>query len=313
MKTKNLITRILVLLICGAPLILSAQQDPMVSQYMFSGHFINPAYAGSHPYANITLLGRKQWVGFEGSPLTSFLSFDTPIKNTHLAVGALLSNDQIGVTKRTQISGTFAYHLHLSERARLSAGLSLGAQFYSAELSKLKIWDENDQVFTGDIAGKTLPVAGAGLYFYTRRFYAGMSIPNVISYKPGTTLYVSGIEAARLERHYFGTVGYAIPVTKNLDIKPSVFIKVVPKAPVSVDYNLHFFLYKMLWLGVSYRGGDGGVAMVEYQATKHLRVGYSYDMAFTNMRKYNSGSHEIMLAWDFVKDDGIRYQSPRFF
>ncbi len=312
MKTKNLFTRILVLLTCGAPLILSAQQDPMISQYMFSGHFLNPAYAGSHPYANITLLGRKQWVGFDGAPLTSYLSFDMPIKKEHIGVGALVSNDQVGVTKRTTLSGSFSYHLHLSERARLSAGLSMGAQFYSAELSKLKIWDTEDQVFTSDIAGKALPVAGFGLYFYTRRFYAGVSVPNVLSYKEGTALYVNN-NIANIERHYFGTVGYAIPVTKNLDIKPSILVKAVPNAPVEFDFNLNFMIYKTLWLGAGYRQRDGGIAMIEYQATKNLRIGYAYDMAFTNLRRYNSGSHEIMVAWDFVKDNGIRYKSPRFF
>jgi type IX secretion system PorP/SprF family membrane protein len=313
MKTNKLFTRILVLLICGAPLILSAQQDPMISQYMFSGHFLNPAYAGSHPYSNITLLGRKQWVGFDGSPFTSYLSFDMPIAKQHIGIGALVSNDQIGVTKRTQVSGTFSYHLHLSEKARLAAGLSAGLQFYSAKLSKLTVWDSEDQVFTSDIAGKTLPVVGAGLYFYTQRFYAGVSLPNVLSYKPGTFAYVGGMDAPRLERHYFGTVGYAIPINKNLDIKPAILVKYVPKTPVELDYNLNFLLYKTLWLGAAYRQGDGLVGMVEYQATKNLRIGYSYDFALTNMRKYNTGTHEIMLAWDFVKDDGIRYKSPRFF
>jgi type IX secretion system PorP/SprF family membrane protein len=313
MKTRNFYTRILALLFCGAPLILPAQQDPMVSQYMFSGHFLNPAYAGSHPYGNVTLLGRKQWVGFDGSPFTTYLSFDMPIAKEHIGVGALVSNDQIGVTKRTQVSGTFSYHLHLSEKARLSAGLSLGAQFYSAKLTSLTIWDEQDQVFTSDIAGKTLPVAGLGLYYYTHRFYAGFSIPNVISYKPGTPLYWGGLDAPQLERHYFGTMGYAIPVNKNLDIKPSILVKAVPHTPVQLDYNLHVLLYKTLWLGASYRHNEGMVGMVEYNATKNLRIGYAYDMALTNMRNYNSGSHEIMLAWDFVKSDDIKFKSPRFF
>jgi type IX secretion system PorP/SprF family membrane protein len=314
MKTNKFFTRILALaLLSVAPLVLTAQQDPMISQYMFSGHFLNPAYAGSHPYSNITLLGRKQWVGIDGSPFTSYLSFDMPLANQHIGIGALVSNDQIGVTKRTQVSGTFAYHLHLSERARLAAGLSLGAQFYSAKLSKLTVWDEDDVVFNSDIAGKTLPVAGAGLYFYTTRFYAGLSIPNVINYKPGTFLYVGGLDAPRLERHYFGTVGYAIPAGKNLDIKPSILVKYVPKAPVEFDFNLNFLLYKTLWLGGGYRQNDGLVAMVEYQATKNLRVGYSYDYALTHLMHYNSGTHEIMLAWDFIKDDNIRYKSPRFF
>ncbi len=313
MKTYKIVIRFIALLICGAPLTLSAQQDPMVSQYMFSGHFLNPAYAGSHPYANITLLGRKQWVGFNGSPITSFLSFDTPLLNRKLGVGALLSYDNIGVTQRTQFSGTFSYHLQLGYKARLAGGISMGIQHYTARLSKLTVWDQNDQVFTSDINGKILPVAGAGLYFYTERFYTGLSIPNALSYKQETFLYVGNEEQPKLQRHYYGTIGYAIPAGKNLDVKPSLLAKYAAGAPVSIDYNLQLFFYKVLWVGASYRGGDGMVGLVEYQATRNLRVGYAYDFALTNLRHHNSGSHEIMLAWDFRKEDNLLHKSIRFF
>ncbi|HET6990543.1 MAG TPA: type IX secretion system membrane protein PorP/SprF [Bacteroidia bacterium] len=305
--------RILFLFICLAPMALRAQQDPMVSQHMFSGHFINPAYAGSHPYANITALGRKQWVGFDGAPFTTYLSFDMPVKNKRLGVGGLLSSDQIGVTSRLEAVGTIAYHLPVGDRATLSAGLSAGITHYHAELTKLTIWDQNDQTFVNNINGKILPVAGLGIYFYTERFYAGLSIPNVISYKPGTAINIGMNDVPFLERHYFGTIGYAIPAGKNLDIKPSVMVKYVPNSPLQADLSLHFFFYKTLWVGATYRSGDGLVGMAEYQATKNLRVGYAYDMSLSHLQNYNSGSHEIMLAWDFVKDETIRYKSPRFF
>ena len=50
---------------------LKAQQDPMLSQYMFNGLYINPAYAGSHKYWSSTLSYRNQWVGLEGAPSTA--------------------------------------------------------------------------------------------------------------------------------------------------------------------------------------------------------------------------------------------------
>ena len=54
----------------------SAQQDPMVSQYMFNGLYLNPAYAGSHDYWSSTLSYRNQWVGFEGAPETEIAAVD---------------------------------------------------------------------------------------------------------------------------------------------------------------------------------------------------------------------------------------------
>lgn len=285
----------------------------MVSQHIFSGHFINPAYAGSHPYANITALGRKQWIGFDGSPFTTYLSFDMPIEKKRIGFGALVSEDVIGVTNRFEAVGTFAYHLPVGEKAKLSMGLRAGVMHYRAQLSKLTIWDQNDQVFAADVNGKILPIAGAGMYFYTERFYAGLSIPNVISYKPGTELNNVQKDLPYLERHFFGAIGYAIPAGNNLDIKPAILVKYVPNTPLQADFSLHFFFYKTLWVGATYRSGDGVSAMVEYQATRNLRVGYAYDYSITHLQDYNSGSHEIMLAWDFVKDQTIRFKSPRFF
>lgn len=291
----------------------AAQQDPMVSQYMFSGHFLNPAYAGSHEYANITVLGRRQWIGFDGAPLTSYVSFDAPLAKKNIGYGVLLANDMIGVTNRSELAGTFSYHLKLSENAKLAFGLRAGITYYRAKLSDLVYWDQQDAVFQNDISGKVLPNSGAGIYFYTKRFYAGAAIPNVINYKPETALAINLSNSPHLERHYFATTGYVIPAGKNLDIKPAVVVKYVPNSPLQVDGNLNFFFYKTLWVGGSYRSAEGVQGMIEYQATKNLRVGYAYDMALTSLRSYNSGSHEIMIAWDFVKEEQIRYKSPRFF
>jgi len=56
--------------------LIHAQQDVMISQYMFNGLFLNPAYAGSHKYYTSTLLNRNQWVNFTGAPRTFLASVD---------------------------------------------------------------------------------------------------------------------------------------------------------------------------------------------------------------------------------------------
>ena len=51
----------------------NAQQDAMLTQYMFNGLYLNPAYAGSHEYWTSTFTYRSQWTGaqFEGAPQTA--------------------------------------------------------------------------------------------------------------------------------------------------------------------------------------------------------------------------------------------------
>jgi len=41
--------------------------------------------------------------------------------------------------------------------------------------------------------------------------------------------------------------------------------------------------------------------MVGYWMKKTFQFGYSFDMTTTNLRNYNSGTHEVMLAITFGK------------
>ena len=59
--------------VLGMATVVHAQQEVMTSQYMFNGLFLNPAYAGSHPYTSASLLHRDQWTGMAGAPTTSML------------------------------------------------------------------------------------------------------------------------------------------------------------------------------------------------------------------------------------------------
>ena len=67
-----------------------------------------------------------------------------------------------------------------------------------------------------------------------------------------------------------------------------------------------------IWFGVSYRTNDAIIGIIEYQANKRFRVGYSYDFTITEIGNYSNGSHEIMIGYDFGKDL-VNIKTPRFF
>ena len=97
---------LLLLLLAGAPL--RAQQEVMVSQYMFNGLFLNPAYAGSHPYVSGSLLHREQWTNMPGAPRTSMAAVDGPLWNNRMGLGLSVVHDQIGISRDLDISGHYA-------------------------------------------------------------------------------------------------------------------------------------------------------------------------------------------------------------
>ena len=94
-----------------------AQQDPMISQYMFNGLFLNPAYSGSHKYVTSSLLHRTQWVDFSGAPKTSLLAVDGLInsKSENMGLGLIVAHDRIGATEQTDIYANYAYQLKLKK------------------------------------------------------------------------------------------------------------------------------------------------------------------------------------------------------
>ena len=292
-----------------------AQQDVLLSQYMFNHLLINPAYAGSKEYMMATLLYRDQWVDWKDAPTTQVASLHGPLGLTNLGWGGLISHDHEGVTDRTDFYLNLAYHLKVSEKLKLGMGIRAGGSYWVRKNSDLVYWDANDPKFVEDKATDFLPNVGAGFYLYSKHFYAGISTPEILSYDPSKSLSVNTNEAKAIPhqvRHYFATTGVALPVSHDVVLKPSVLVKYTPNAPVEADLNLNVLLANILWIGGSYRTEDAAVAIVEIQLTKKLRLGYSYDFTLTDIKKYSSGSHEIMLGYDFGYDI-MKIKTPRYF
>jgi type IX secretion system PorP/SprF family membrane protein len=289
-----------------------AQQDAMISQYMFNGLFLNPAYSGSHKYVTSSLLHRTQWVDFPGAPRTSLLAIDglVPSKSENMGVGLIVAHDEIGATEQTDIYANYAYQLKL-KKGKLAFGLKAGVSNYVFKSANLKIWDSNDDVFTGR---KTtwLPKLGAGAYYFTDKWYAGISIPTLLAYDTHHDFSFDVNNGSFLNRHYYAYGGYVFKLNDQFKLKPSTLIKYLPAAPIEADLNLNLLYKDQFWIGASYRTMDAVVFMVEYQTNSRFRVGYAFDYSITKIRKYSAGTHEIMIGYDFGKDL-IKVKTPRYF
>ena len=292
-----------------------AQQEVMLSQYMFNQMVVNPGYAGSKPYLSADALYRRQWVDFPGSPTTQTFSIHGPIGLTNMGLGLGVAHDQIGVTDMTDIYISYSYHLKLNETLKLGLGIRGGLSLYSAHLERLIYWDQNDVVFPQETQSNTLPNAGAGAFLYHRLWYAGLAIPQLLSFDPERPLTINTDDTKLIPnkvRHYYITGGYVFEINQDVILKPSTLIKYTWNVPVEVDINLNALLMERLWLGVSYRTGDAFVGLIGVNITKQLRLGYAYDFTMTDIKDYSSGTHEITLGYDFGYDI-LKMKTPRYF
>ena len=290
-----------------------AQQHPLFSQYMFNGLYINPAYAGSKDFISSTLIARKQWAGFNGSPSTQIASLHAPLKSKKIGLGVMISNDKIGVTNETDFYTSYAFHIPLNT-GKLSLGLNAGFSYFNSNLNELDVWDNDDPVYEGQntTLSNVLPNFGAGVYYYSNRFYAGLSVPQILSYDPDKPFHYDMNEVHHVVRHYFLTSGVIIETQGELNLRPSLLVKYVTNAPVQYDINMNLLISDIIWVGASYRSKDAVVLLLEYQVNKKLRVGYSYDITLSELRNYSTGSHEIVLGYDFGFNV-LKIKTPRYF
>ncbi|WP_111706919.1 PorP/SprF family type IX secretion system membrane protein [Lutibacter citreus] len=279
------------------------QQDPQYTQYMYNMNVLNPAYAGSKGITSIGLLGRTQWVGVEGAPKTVTLSAHSPIGRA-TGLGLSVIHDEIGPVKEDNVYADFSYTIFTSEEGRLAFGLKGGITFMDVR-----------EFITVDPDPLNIPIHqaspnfGAGVFYYTNKFYAGLSAPNFLETKH---LEKEGgiVSTASEKMHYFLTSGYVFDVADNLKLKPSTMIKATSGAPISVDLSVNLLIDEKIELGLSHRFDDSVSGMIGFQVNEDFRVGYAYDHTTSKFGNFNSGSHEIMLLFDFnVKN----IKSPRFF
>ena len=298
----------------------NAQQDPQYTQYMYNTQVINPAYAGNRDVLSFGLLYRTQWVGLEGAPETGTFTIDSPIGALdNMGLGLTIVRDEIGPSINTNLTADYSYTINTGETSQLSFGVKAGVDILDVDFSRLNIADPGD-VFENNVDNKVSPQIGAGVYFNTYKFYAGLSVPNFLDTNhfsesdlvdPDTGQPIQST-TAKDRLHYFFIAGYVFDLGENLKFKPATMFKAVAGSPLQADLSLNFLLYEKLTLGAAYRWDAALSALAGFQFTDQIFIGFGYDFETTDIESYNGGSYEFMLRFD-VFNKPERVLTPRFF
>jgi type IX secretion system PorP/SprF family membrane protein len=285
-----------------------AQQDAQFTQYMYNTININPAYAGSRGALSIFGLYRTQWVGLDGAPETSSFSVNTPINSSNLGIGVSLINDKIGPTNENTLSVDLSYTIQTSADYKLSFGIKGTGNLFNLDINKLNPVDQGDPQFQ-DLNSKFSPNVGAGVYYHSDKAYIGLSVPNFIE----TNRYDDNDVAIFKDKiSYYLMGGYVFDINPDIKFKPAALVKMIEGAPLQADISANFMFIDKLVVGVAYRWSASLSAMVGFQISDGLYLGYGYDRETTNLNNYNSGSHEIFLRYELFKNNS-KMTTPRFF
>ena len=287
-----------------------AQQDPHYTQYMYNMNVINPAYAGSKENLSLGLLFRKQWVDVEDSPTTFTATGHSPV-GKNVGLGLSIITDRIGPVEENNIYGDFSYTLNLGGEHRLAMGMKAGVSLQKIGLnsqiaSSLPV--PTDGAFAEDTSNANLNV-GAGLFYYTNKYYLALSVPNMLK---SAHLDYNGVQYGSEVQHYFFTGGYVFDLNPTLKFKPFFMVKSAFNAPTSLDVSTNFLFFEKFEIGATYRLQDSFGAMVNYKISDGVRLGYAYDHIVSDLKVATPSSHEFIVLFDLNFPKKVS-SSPRYF
>lgn len=289
-----------------------AQQQGQYSQYMMNNYTMNPALSGTEDYLDIKAGFRTQWVGFDAAPKTFYVSGHTALGKQNLGdqtgnikpmpfhgVGAMIQSDATGPASRTSFYLSYAYQIPLTTKLTASVGVFGGMQSYSIDESKIKFHDATDDPVIDGKQSKVLPDATLGVWLYSKQYYFGFSSFQLLKGDLGFSDLAGTTNNGSLSRHYFVSGGYKVDINDDLFIVPSVVLKTVSPAPMTIDINAKVKYKDLYWGGISWRSQDAIVVLAGMTIQNKIDVGYSYDFTTSDLSNYSSGSHEILIGYRF--------------
>jgi type IX secretion system PorP/SprF family membrane protein len=273
----------------------TAQQDILYTQYMFNGLTINPAYAGNHNALSVSGMTRKQWIGIDGAPSTFLISAHMPFINDKVGLGLMISQDKIGVGSKVQATMAYSYKI-IKEDKRFSFGIQAMVLSYSQLYNQLDNINEQDKNFQENYQ-QTLFNVGAGIFYETKRYYIGFSVPQIIRnyYEPNNPA------SDKQLRQYIFTGGYEIYLHPLVKFKPNFLIRYNEELPSNYGLGANLLYNEKIWLGFSYGYQNSISALLGLMLTDKMKIGFAYDYLTNGLQKAAKGSVEMMVNYRFLK------------
>lgn len=302
----------------------TAQNQTFFSHYQVAPIIANPAFAGFNLESQVLFNARAQWTGFPDAPQSIGAQFHTNLGET-FGIGVAAFSESAARLTRSEAKLNFAFRIPLSDfnKNTLSIGLSTAFQQQSIGSNTLfeNFYQLGDNIIEGAANGRNIFDASFGLFgrFHLTPneqefLYAGLTLTNLVQARlddisnnqPTTT------EEGGFLQHYLFMAGYRfIPGgdANTFYIEPSLMLRQIPNAPFQADINVRAgFGGDVLVAGLSYRstraigvllGTDFGNVNNNRNRNSGLKLFYTFDLSTQEFQSYNSGSHEITLAFGF--------------
>jgi type IX secretion system PorP/SprF family membrane protein len=235
------------------------------------------------------------------------------MKNDRVALGLKAQFMTYGVTKSTSIYAIYAYHVRVGN-GKLSFGLKGGADLSNTDYTGLLLIDPGDRVFATADKPYVLPNAGAGVYYFNEKFFAGLSVPAFMSYRRTDSGSPQAYHAFS-QYDFLISAGGLMTFSPAFKFKPSILVDYSfqnTRKLNQLDINGNFIIADVIWLGGSWRTSEEVVVgILQVLPTPQLMIGFSYDYSVGRMHSYTNGSCEFTIRYEFGSK--VSAANPRYF
>lgn len=288
------VTRFLLFLFITSFQTVYAQREVLYEQYVQSPMTINPGFTGVRETFNMTAMFRRKWFNIQNSPSSQTFTADGTVANGKFGIGFMALNDQTSFFTTTGFSGSFAFHLALSDQWKLG----LGAQGGINVLPVVDLTSPRNNTVLGSF--------GLGAWLRSDRLYFGLSKPELLAQNFGNQAITSVYR-----RPLYIMAGGNYEINDDIMLLPHILFVQEKDHELRFDFGSRVWFNEKVGVGASYRAGGGYKsfsAKVDYlqisaevQAGRNIRLGYFYStrQAEQIYASYSGpkGIHELMLKF----------------
>lgn len=165
---------------------------------------------------------------------------------------------------------------------------------------------DNDDYFSNATESSTILNASSGAYLYSRRFYLGVSVSNLLGLQNNDPQFEINLLQQKIQ--YYLSTGYTFNHNGLVGVKPSFLGRYQSEDRYSLGGGVQLLFRNLFTIGTVY-GNDGWMSsMLNVRVHKSLEAGYIFDFA-SGSNMINQSSHELVISYSldsFIKNNRNR-------
>ena len=279
-----------------------AQQDKLITHFIYDKMSINPGSTGLDKGICATAIYRNQWDKVNGAPNSAVFNIEANTTQRGLVMKALPVNlglsffhDAIGFNRQNNLLLNVSYPLMLGNFGTLGIGAGVGMINFGQNPTWVPPTTQTDLSLPVGFSATNLDL-NFGLYLKANRgWHVGFSSTHLNEALMRQTISQISYQY-QTARHYYMLGGYKIDgVGQNGAIDIQGLMR-TDLTKFSGDINVRYVWKNMLYGGVTYRTIDA-VGLMVGGTFKNITLGYSYDVTTNKLVGISRGSHEILLKY----------------